>query len=88
MAALTQAANRTARAILQWSIRGLAEKALVAFSTLHRLEKTGTCRAAVEIEIKSAFAACIVEITNGEDTGARLRGPVSQDTMKAMKGSA
>lgn len=72
MAKLTPQANRAARAILQWSVRDLADKAGVAFSTVHRLEKTGKCSATVEQKIIAAFAVENVEITNGQGTGARL----------------
>lgn len=72
MAKLTPEANRAARAILQWSLRDLADRAGVAFSTVHRFEKTGACSATVEEKIVAAFAASSVEITNGMGTGARL----------------
>jgi len=77
MAKLTPQANRAARAILQWSVRELAERAGVAFSTVHRFEKTGSCSPTVEEKIKAALALERVEITNGVGTGARLR---DQDT--------
>lgn len=72
MAKLTPQANRAARGILQWSLRELAEKAGVAFSTVHRFEKTGNCSGAVEEKIKAALALEGVEITNGNGTGARF----------------
>ena len=73
MAELTPEANRAARAILRWSVRDLAEKAGIAFTTVHRFETTGTATETTKDKIKSAYAAHDVEITNGEFTGARLR---------------
>lgn len=79
MAKLTPRANRAARAILQWSLRDLAEKAGIAFSTVHRLEKTGKISLSVEEKIKAAFALEHVEITNGVGTGARYTGDTSSE---------
>lgn len=73
MAELTPEANRAARAILKWSVRELAEKAGIAFSTVHRFESSGTANDSTKDKIKAAYAAHYVEITNGEFTGARLR---------------
>jgi transcriptional regulator with XRE-family HTH domain len=73
MAELTPEANRAARAILKWSVRDLAEKAGIAFTTVHRFETTGTATETTKDKIKAAYAAHDVEITNGEFTGARLR---------------
>ncbi|WP_457584673.1 transcriptional regulator [Ensifer canadensis] len=72
MAELTPEANRAARAILKWSVRDLAEKAGIAFSTVHRFESTGSATASTKEKIKAAFAEHDVEITNGDYTGARL----------------
>jgi transcriptional regulator with XRE-family HTH domain len=72
MAELTPEANRAARAILKWSVRDLAEKAGIAFSTVHRFESTGSATKSTKEKIKAAFAAHDVEITNGNYTGARL----------------
>lgn len=72
MAALTPEANRAARAMLKWSVRDLAEKAGIAFSTVHRFETTGTATKSTKEKIKAAYAANGVEITNGDYTGARL----------------
>jgi len=73
MAKLTPAANRAARAILQWSVRELASQAGIAFTTVHRFEKTGIANDTTVEKIKTAYEAHNVEITNGEGTGARLR---------------
>jgi hypothetical protein len=72
MARLTPAANRAARAILKWSVRDLAQRAGIAFSTVHLFEKTSRITGTVEEKIKAAYAANGVEITNGKGTGARL----------------
>ncbi|HEV7322559.1 MAG TPA: helix-turn-helix transcriptional regulator [Ensifer sp.] len=72
MADLTPEANRAARAILKWSVRDLADKAGIAFSTVHRFESTGSATESTKAKIKAAFAAHDVEITNGDYTGARL----------------
>jgi len=73
MADLTPEANRAARAILRWSVRDLADKAGIAFSTVHRFETTGVATETTKDKIKAAYAAHNVEITNGDGTGARLR---------------
>lgn len=72
MAELTPEANRAARAILKWSVRDLAERAGIAFSTVHRFESSGSATASTKEKIKAAFAEYDVEITNGDYTGARL----------------
>ena len=72
MAELTPEANRAARGILQWSVRELAEKAGISFTTVHRFEKTGSATQKTKAKIKAAFLAENVEITNGQGTGARL----------------
>lgn len=71
-AELTPEANRAARAILKWSVRELADKAGIAFTTVHRFETTGIATETTRAKIRSAYAAHNVEITNGRGTGARL----------------
>lgn len=73
MANLTPEANRAARAILRWSVRDLANRAGIAFSTVHRFETTGVATETTKEKIKAAYATHNVEITNDEGTGARLR---------------
>jgi transcriptional regulator with XRE-family HTH domain len=73
MADLTPEANRAARAILRWSVRDLADRAGIAFSTVHRFETTGVATETTKEKIKAAYAAHNVEITNGDGTGARLK---------------
>jgi transcriptional regulator with XRE-family HTH domain len=75
---LTPEANRAARGILQWSVRDLAKHSGVAFSTVHRFEKTGIATETTLAKIMEAFAANHVEITNGDGTGARLLRPISK----------
>lgn len=72
MADLTPEANRAARAILRWSVRDLADRAGIAFSTVHRFETIGVATETTKDKIKAAYAAHNVEITNGDGTGARL----------------
>jgi transcriptional regulator with XRE-family HTH domain len=78
-APLTPEANRAARAILRWSVRDLAEKAGIAFTTVHRFEQTGTATETTKAKIVAAYALHNVDITNGEGTGARLRKPAAPD---------
>ena len=75
MANLTPEANRAARAILQWSVRDLADEAGVAFTTVHRFEKTGIATETTKAKMVGAFERHHVEITNGDGTGARLLKP-------------
>ena len=72
MAELTPEANRAARAILKWSVRDLADKAGIAFTTVHRYEQTGVATETTKAKIVAAYVAHDVEITNGVGTGARL----------------
>ncbi|BCG72671.1 hypothetical protein MesoLj113a_38290 [Mesorhizobium sp. 113-1-2] len=78
-APLTPEANRAARAILKWSVRDLAEKAGIAFTTVHRFETTGIATETTKAKIVAAYAAHNVDITNGEGTGARLRRAAKAD---------
>ncbi len=57
---------------MKWSVRDLADKAGIAFSTVHRFETTGNATESTKEKIKAAYAAQGVEITNGDYTGARL----------------
>jgi transcriptional regulator with XRE-family HTH domain len=70
---LTPEACRAARAILQWSMRDLAERSGVKHTTIHAIENGSKPRAATEAKLVAAFEAAGVEITNGTGTGARLR---------------
>ncbi|WP_164780249.1 hypothetical protein [Mesorhizobium sp. M7A.F.Ca.US.011.01.1.1] len=54
-------------------MRDLAEKAGIAFTTVHRYEQTGIATETTKAKIVAAYTAHNVDITNGEGTGARLR---------------
>jgi len=69
---LTPAANRAARAILQWSARELADRAGIAFSAVHRLERAGNVSEADKHAILAAYRQQGVEIIDDEGNGARL----------------
>lgn len=86
MAELTKEANRAARAILNWSLRDLAQAAGIALSTAHRFELTGEANETTKAKIVTAYATHNVEITNGDGTGARLR--FSTPAKKAAKPKA
>ncbi|TIN77777.1 transcriptional regulator [Mesorhizobium sp.] len=58
-------------------MRDLAEKAGIAFTTVHRFEQTGTATETTKAKIVTAYALHNVDITNGEGTGARLRKPAA-----------
>lgn len=73
MPALTPAANRAARAILKWSVRDLAEKAGIAFTTVNRFELSGTATETTKGKIIAAYRAEGVEIIDQGGTGAMLR---------------
>jgi transcriptional regulator with XRE-family HTH domain len=56
MANLTPKAGRAARAILHWSVSELADEAGVAFSTVHRFEKTGVATETTKAKMISSYA--------------------------------
>lgn len=73
---------RAGRAILKWSMRELAERSDVAWTTINRLEAGASARDATAAKIVAAFAAEGVELTvDAERTGAVLvyarRAPMS-----------
>jgi len=73
MVELTPEANRAARALLRWSIRDLAHEVGIAFSTVHRFEKTGDCSNATASKIVEAFLDHGVLVISDEDaTGAKI----------------
>lgn len=69
---LTPEANRAARGILKWSVRDLAEKAGIAFTTVHRFETTGVATDTTKAKIIVAYAAENVAIIDDAGTGAKL----------------
>lgn len=72
MPVLTPEANRAARAILKWSVRDLAERAGIAFSTVHRFETTGVATDTTKGKILAACAVEGVQIIDDGGTGAML----------------
>lgn len=70
---LTPEANRAARAILKWSVRDLAEKAGIAFTTVNRFELSGTATETTKGKMLAAYEAEGVEILDQNGTGAILR---------------
>lgn len=64
---------RAARAILKWSMRDLAERSGVAWTTINRLEAGAAARDATAAKIVAAFEAEGVElVADAERTGAVL----------------
>lgn len=64
---------RAARAILKWSMRDLAERSGVAWTTINRLEGGASARDATAAKIAAAFEAEGVELVADDDrTGAVL----------------
>lgn len=76
---LTPEANRAARAILKWSLRDLAERAGIAFTTVHRFETTGVATNKTKAKIVSAYTAERVAIIDDGGTGAMLTGQSPQE---------
>lgn len=69
---LTPEANRAARAILKWSVRELAEKAGIAFTTVHRFETSGQATDGTKAKMIAAFTCEGVQIIDEGGTGAIL----------------
>jgi len=71
---ITAAQCRAARAMLQWSVRALAEKAGVRPATISNFEtgKTSPNRL-TRAAIRGALEAGGIEFTNGAKPGVRLR---------------
>lgn len=68
---ITPAACRAGRAILKWSMRDLAERAGLAWTTINRLEAGSAPRDATAGKLVAAFAAAGVElVADGSRTGA------------------
>jgi transcriptional regulator with XRE-family HTH domain len=60
-------ACRAGRAILKWSMRNLAEKSGVAWTTINRLEAGAPARDATAAKIVAAFEAEGVELVTDDD---------------------
>lgn len=73
MAEFTPQACRAARALLQWSVRELAEKAGVGFVAVSAFENGRAMRESNKAKLAAVLAAAGVEILNGDAPGARLR---------------
>ena len=70
---ITPEACRAGRAILKWSMRDLAERAGVAWTTINRLEAGTAAREATAGKLVAAFASEGVELIADQDrTGACL----------------
>jgi len=69
---LTPEACRAARAILQWTVRDLAEKAGIAFSTVHLVEKGANVREESKEKIVTALTAAGICLVSEGGTGAFL----------------
>lgn len=70
---LTPEASRAARGLLNWSLKELAEKAGVAFTTISQFENGRASYGSTAAKIAAAFDAEGVDLmADGERTGAVL----------------
>jgi transcriptional regulator with XRE-family HTH domain len=69
---VTSAQLRAARALLNWTVRDLAEKAGVHRNTVTRAETDSTAPGHAVAQIIRTFEAAGVEFTNGGEPGAKL----------------
>ncbi len=70
---LTPEASRAGRALLNWSLKDLAERSGVSFTTISQMENGRSPYLSTVAKIIAAFEAEGVEIVNTEDrTGAVL----------------
>jgi len=70
---LTPEASRAGRALLNWSLKDLAEKSGVAFTTISQFERGRPSYGSTAGKIIAAFEAHGVELVAAEDrTGALL----------------
>jgi len=63
---LTPEASRAGRAVLNWGLKDLAERAGVAFTTISQFERGRTCYGSAAAKIVAAFKAEGVEVLNEE----------------------
>ena len=78
--AVTPEACRAGRAILKWSMRDLAERSGVAWTTINRLEAGTGARDATAAKIVAAFQAAGVElVADGSRTGALVERKAGTD---------
>jgi transcriptional regulator with XRE-family HTH domain len=70
---LTPEASRAARGLLNWSLKDLAAKAGVAFTTISQLENGRPAYGSTAAKVVAAFEAEGVELVTADDrTGAVL----------------
>lgn len=78
--AVTPEACRAGRAILKWSMRDLAERSGVAWTTINRLEAGAEARDTTAAKIMAAFHAEGVELVADETrTGALVERKAGTD---------
>lgn len=70
---VTSAQLRAARALLNWTVRDLADKAGVHRNTVSRAETDATAPGHATAAIQRALEAAGVEFTNGGEPGVKLR---------------
>jgi transcriptional regulator with XRE-family HTH domain len=70
---VTSAQLRAARALLDWTVRELAEQADVHRNTITRAETDATAHGHAVAQVVLTLEAAGVEFTNGEQPGVRLR---------------
>ena len=70
---VTSAQLRAARALLDWTVRELAEQAEVHRNTITRAETDATAHGHAVAQVVLTLEAAGVEFTNGEQPGVRLR---------------
>jgi transcriptional regulator with XRE-family HTH domain len=72
---VTSAQLRAARALLDWTVRELAEQADVHRNTITRAETDATAHGHAVAQVVLTLEAAGVEFTNGDRPGVRLRSP-------------
>lgn len=70
---VTSAQIRAGRALLNWTVRDLADRAGVHRNTVTRAETDATGPGHATAAIRTALEAAGVEFTNGDAPGVRLR---------------
>jgi transcriptional regulator with XRE-family HTH domain len=78
---VTSAQLRAARALLNWTVRGLAEKAGVHRDEVTRAETDATTPSHAVARMVRTFEAARVEFLNGDQPGVRMKSapPVVSD---------
>jgi transcriptional regulator with XRE-family HTH domain len=70
---VTSAQLRAARALLNWTVRDLAEKAGVHRNTVTRMETEATGAGHAAAQVVRTLEAAGVEFTNGGEPGVKIR---------------